>query len=182
MTIHSDLNSLPISTSTKNNYQYCWYHSKLEVSYFQNCQKSHVKKDLLNTLPSEAVVRWCSSKQMFLKFSQYSQENMRWSLFLKRLQPLRPATLLKKTQTQVFSCEICEIFTSFFTEHLRRLLLFCETLTQYKILLKSLLIPINKNKEKIICFQKGWLVPKIVLTPPIHIKRCSPKPSNEECS
>ena len=80
---------------------------------------------------------------------------MRWSLFLKRLQPLRPATLLKKTQTQVFSCEICEIFTSFFTEHLRRLLLFCETLTQYKILLNSLLIPINKNKEKIICFQKG---------------------------
>ena len=114
MIIHSDLNSLPISTSTKNNYQYCWYHSKLVVSYFQNCQKSQVKKDLLNTLLSEAVVRWCSSKQMFLKFSQYSQENMRWSIFLKRLQPLRPATLLKKTPTQVFSREICEIFTSFF--------------------------------------------------------------------
>ena len=46
-------------------------------------------------------------------------------LFKIKLQALglRPATLLKKTLTKVFSCEFCEIFkNNFFTEHLRWLL------------------------------------------------------------
>ena len=35
----------------------------------------------------------------------------------------------KETLAQVFSCEFCEIFQNiFFTEHLRRLLLFCALL------------------------------------------------------
>ena len=36
------------------------------------------------------------------------------SLFFNRVAALRPATLLKKRLTQVFSCEICEIFKSTF--------------------------------------------------------------------
>ena len=38
----------------------------------------------------------------------------------KRPCGLRPATLLKKRLTLVFSCEFCEVFkNTFFTEHLR---------------------------------------------------------------
>ena len=41
------------------------------------------------------------------------------SLLIK-FQGFRPATLLKKTPTQVLSCEYCEIFQiTFFKEHLR---------------------------------------------------------------
>ena len=42
-----------------------------------------------------------------------------WSLFFAKVQAFRPATLLKKTSTQVFSCEIWEILKNiFFEEHL----------------------------------------------------------------
>ena len=37
-------------------------------------------------------------------------KHMRWSLLLTKLQTFGPATLLRKTPTQVFSCEVCEIF------------------------------------------------------------------------
>ena len=41
-------------------------------------------------------------------------------MFLIKLQALRPAALLKKAPTQVFSCEYCEIFKStYFGGHLR---------------------------------------------------------------
>ena len=44
--------------------------------------------------------------------------------FFNKIAELRPATLLKKTLAQVFSCEFCEISkTSFFIEHLWWLLL-----------------------------------------------------------
>ena len=62
---------------------------------------------------------------MFLKFHKFDEKTcvgvsfyIDKSVFLKR-----PTTLLKKTPTQVFSREICEIFKdTFFTEHLRWLL------------------------------------------------------------
>ena len=57
--------------------------------------------------------------EMFIEISQNSQENtyVRVS-FLIKLQA-RPATLLKKTLTQVFSCKFCEFSeNNFFTEHL----------------------------------------------------------------
>ena len=44
-------------------------------------------------------------KRLFLKLSQYSQEIT-----------LRPATLLKKTPTQVFSSEYCEILKNTYLE------------------------------------------------------------------
>ena len=53
---------------------------------------------------SEEVALRCSVKRMFLKVSQYSQEN----LFLK-----------KETTMQVFSCELCKYFkNTILTEHL----------------------------------------------------------------
>ena len=58
------------------------------------------------TQKTEAAVRRYSSKQVFLKISQYSQENNE----------------KKETPIQVFSCEFYEIFknTFFLIEHLHR--------------------------------------------------------------
>ena len=43
-----------------------------------------------------------------------------WNLLLIQLQVFKPANLLKKTPTQVFSCEYCKIFKNpSFEEHLR---------------------------------------------------------------
>ena len=54
---------------------------------------------------SEAVARRCSvNKVVFKNFAKLTE---------KRL-CLRPASLLKKTQAQVFSCEFCEIFQNIF--------------------------------------------------------------------
>ena len=51
--------------------------------------------------------RRCSIKKLFLKISQYSQENTCVGIFfLIKLQPYRPATLLKETPTQVFPVNI----------------------------------------------------------------------------
>ena len=58
----------------------------------------------------EAVVRRCSSKQAFLKISQISEKVSLESLFLINLY----STLLKKTPTQLLSCEIWEIFKNTF--------------------------------------------------------------------
>ena len=57
----------------------------------------------------------CSVKQGALKnFVNFKGNKLCWSLFLIKLQFLRPATLLKKTPTQVLPCEIC----NYFEEHL----------------------------------------------------------------
>ena len=91
---------------------------------------------------TEAVVRRCSVKKVFLQISQNSQENTCARVsFLIKLQVfscefceiskntffyrtplpaafgLRHATLLKETPTKVFSCEFCEVFkNNLFTE------------------------------------------------------------------
>ena len=63
----------------------------------------------------EAIVQRCSVKKVFLKISENSQKNTCASLFFNKVADLRPATLLKLTLTQVFSCEFCEILrTTFF--------------------------------------------------------------------
>ena len=63
----------------------------------------------------EEVIGRCSSKLVFLKISQILQEKtLAWSLFLIKLQALRPETFLKKTPTKVFYCEICESFKNTF--------------------------------------------------------------------
>ena len=56
-----------------------------------------------------SIDRSCSTKNLFLKFSQNSQENTCAVV----------SFLIKKTLSQVFSCEFSEIFkNTFFTEHL----------------------------------------------------------------
>ena len=70
----------------------------------------------------EAVVQGCSLKKVFLEISQNS----------------RPATFLKKSLAQVFSCEFCKISkNTFFTEHLRWLLLlmfFCLFINEFNVI------------------------------------------------
>ena len=49
----------------------------------------------------------------------FTRKHLCWSHFLIQLQAKRPVTLLKKTPTQVFSCEIFENFkNTCFEEHL----------------------------------------------------------------
>ena len=42
-------------------------------------------------------------------FASFTEEHLRWSLFLVKLQAWRPVALLKETPTQVLPCEICKI-------------------------------------------------------------------------
>ena len=66
--------------------------------------------------PSEVLCKKKCSK----KFANFTGKHLCWSLFLIKLQTLRPATLLKAVLTQVLSCEIYKIFNkTYFEEHPR---------------------------------------------------------------
>ena len=60
-------------------------------------------------------------KKVVLKnFADFTGKHPFSSFFLIKLQAWRPATLLKKTPAQIFSCEICRIFkNTYFQEHLQ---------------------------------------------------------------
>ena len=77
---------------------------------------------LVSVKKTEATVRRCSVKKVFLEISQ---NHLYQSLFFDKVAGLRPATLLtKRLRHIVFSCEFCEIFkNNFFMEHLWRLCL-----------------------------------------------------------
>ena len=57
--------------------------------------------------------------KVFLKnFANFTEKNLCWSLFLIKLQFWGPATLLKKTLTQVLCYETCKLFkNNYFEEH-----------------------------------------------------------------
>ena len=58
----------------------------------------------------QTAVHWCSSKQVFLKILQYSQESVLKPLFNK-VSGLKACIFIQKeTPTQVFFCEYCEVF------------------------------------------------------------------------
>ena len=82
------------------------------VSYLQ-CS-AWKKVNVKEQEQTEAVVRRCSIKKVFLEISQNSQENICVRESLNKVSHLRPATLFKKTLAQVFSCEFCEIYKSTF--------------------------------------------------------------------
>ena len=77
----------------------------------------------------------CSEKNVFVKSLQISYEK-----YLYRSQFLN-----KETPTEVFSCEICEIFrTPFLTEHLRWLLLYhCKIHLSPPVLFQAFLRPVK---------------------------------------
>ena len=65
--------------------------------------------------------RRCSVKKVVLRnFAKFTGKHLCQSLFFKKVAGLRPATLLKKRLSQVFSCEFFEITkNTFSTEHFR---------------------------------------------------------------
>ena len=65
----------------------------------------------------------CSIKVILENLTKFIGKHLCWSLFFNEvagLIDLRPATLLKKTLTQIFSCEFYEIFRNnlFYRTHL----------------------------------------------------------------
>ena len=92
---------------------------------------------------SEAAVRRCSSKQVFLKISQCSQKTPVFESLFNKAGALKACIFIKKEiPTQVFSCEYCKIFKNSF---LVKDLLFIITLCDNRILRASLV-------TKLMCF------------------------------
>ena len=76
-----------------------------------------VPKDVQRILTSHKSImnRKCSTRRLFLKVSQYSQENT----FLIKMQAFRPSALLKRDSNTGAFCEHWEIFKStYFEVHL----------------------------------------------------------------
>ena len=96
----------------------------------------------------------CFVKKSVLKnFANFTGKNLCWCLFLMKLQVLSPATLLKETPTQVFFCELWEIFKkNFFTEHLRT--------TVFAFCLRELL--------EVLRFSFGLTIPSSIARNPDH--------------
>ena len=73
------------------------------------------EKNILKIMMTEVVVRRCSIKKVFLETSQNSQENScARNYFLIKLQAKAWNFIKKESLTQMFSCEISEIFKNTF--------------------------------------------------------------------
>ena len=84
-----------------------------------NDHRRHFTSFLANFQKQPRVI--FHKKTVLKKFSNIHRKTpVSESLFLINLQSFRPATLLKRDSTQVFSCEYCEIFkNTYFEEHPR---------------------------------------------------------------
>ena len=82
-----------------------------------------VPKDVQRILSSHKSImnRKCSTRKLFLKISQYSQENTCVGIsFLIKMQAFRAPALLKRDSNTGVFCEHWEIFkNTYFEEHLR---------------------------------------------------------------
>ena len=98
-----------------NNYSYnvlCQLLIKIKITWKRKYKepRTGTPADVTGTVRSSH--RRYSIKKLFWKILQYPQETYIsvGVSFYKKLQTFRFATLLKKTPTQVFSCEYCETF------------------------------------------------------------------------
>ena len=95
-------------------------------------------------------------------FVNSTGKHLCWSLFL--IKAYGPATLLKETSTQVFSCESCKIFkNTFFTEQLQWLLLKFKSYFQRKLEQKPVRLPAINIKFS---WKKVFAATKIQEQPP----------------
>ena len=60
--------------------------------------------------PQKQPLKLFEKKGVLRNIANFTRKRLCWSLFLIELQAFRPATLLKETPTQMFSCEIYKIF------------------------------------------------------------------------
>ena len=90
------------------------------LSFYINVTKlpnsTRVKFHSLNSTKYRSSQRRCPVRKGVLRnFAKFTGKQLCQSLFLNKVAGLRPATLLKNTLAQVFSCEYCEIYkTTFF--------------------------------------------------------------------
>ena len=89
-----------------------WIRRDTEYLSYSVRMRKNTDQNTSVTLILEIVAQWCSVKKVFLEIMQNSQENT--DLFLIKLQ----ASLLMKRLGPVFSCEFCNLRTTFLTEHL----------------------------------------------------------------
>ena len=69
----------------------------------------------LHLIEKDSSVRSSRPEELYKKgvlrnFAKFTGKQLCRSFFLNKVAGLRPATLLKKTLAQVFSCEFCENF------------------------------------------------------------------------
>ena len=95
------------------------------------CRSSHQRRSL--------------TKGVSRNFVKFIGKHLWCCLFFNKVTSLRPATILKKTLAQVFSCEFCEISKNiFFKEHLCWLLLSIpEILNNISIIVIIISFPIS---------------------------------------
>ena len=126
------------------------HNAKFRVPSFQDRVKTAIIRLFLkilflktNIIDSVSIFR-SSRAEVFCKkgvvrnSAKLTGKQLRQSLFFNKVAGLRPATSLKKTLTQVFSCEFCKIYkNTIFKEHIRWLLL--NTLTYLAFFLQKTL-------------------------------------------
>ena len=81
-----------------------------------------LERRLSTRLYRQPTLRFRSScSQIFIEisvlknFAIFTGKHLCWSLFLRNLQVLKPASLLKRDFNKVFSCGYCEIFKNNFS-------------------------------------------------------------------
>ena len=80
----------------------------------ENVLRPWLMRNLMKVRSSTGSVLW---KKVLLKnFLKFTGKHLCQSLFLNKVEGLKTATLLKKRQAQVFSCEFCEIFKNIFSQ------------------------------------------------------------------
>ena len=80
-----------------------------------NCSFQGYCPKLLFIKSTEAVARRYSVRGVLKNFEKLTGRHLCQILFFNKVAGLRPATLLKKTLAQVFSCEFCEISKNTFS-------------------------------------------------------------------
>ena len=123
------------------------------LSFHENCFQAVVLKCCSSIRSSH---RWCTIKMVSLKISQNSQENACAGVcFLIKMKALGNF-IKKETLTQVFFCEICEIFkNNLLIKHLWWLLLFGQQCLQKTLIHRfNTGMPIDKEKET---YSSVWL-------------------------
>ena len=106
------------------------HHESVKEREYINCQRSTEKNSAVYSfllalqatvltriyIVTEAVVRKCSVKNMFLEISQNSQKNTCAKVsFLIKLQPQTCNFIKKEALAELFSCEFCEISMNTFS-------------------------------------------------------------------
>ena len=112
------------------------FHQKLLFKKWQRKRNGFSQLNLWNIIVSR-----CGRSQMFFKisvlkrFANFTGKHLCWSLFLIKLQALRPATLLKKdSNTGVYLWNLRIFNNTFFKEHFQWLFLYVLYYSNYQYL------------------------------------------------